>query len=60
MLEDIFRICDEKGLQKPSCYQGEYNLGTRGMESKLLPLLRAQNVAHNAFRYVIGLALSLD
>jgi hypothetical protein len=50
MLEEILRICDEKGLQKPSCYQGDYNLVTRGMETKLLPILRAHGMSFNAFR----------
>ena len=51
MLLQMLRICDEKGLQKPSCYQGDYNLITRGMETKLLPILRAHGIAYNAFRY---------
>ncbi|KAL8779025.1 MAG: hypothetical protein Q9213_007140 [Squamulea squamosa] len=50
MLEKLLRICEEKGLRKPSCYQGDYNLITRGMESKLLPILRAHNMTFNAFR----------
>ncbi|CRG82868.1 Aflatoxin B1 aldehyde reductase member 3 [Talaromyces islandicus] len=50
MLEEILRICDEKGLQKPSCYQGDYNLATRGMETRLLPILRAHGMSFNAFR----------
>ncbi|KAH8703703.1 putative oxidoreductase [Talaromyces proteolyticus] len=50
VLEEILRICNEKGWQKPSCYQGDYNLATRGMETKLLPLLRAHGMSFNAFR----------
>lgn len=50
MLEQILRICEEKNLQKPSCYQGEYNLITRGVETKLLPMLRSHNMTFNAFR----------
>ena len=45
-------LCEEKGLQKPSCYQGDYNLVTRGMETKLLPILRAHGMTYNAFRCV--------
>lgn len=52
MLEQMLRICNDKGLQKPSCYQGDYNLITRGMETKLLPMLRAHGIVYNAFRYV--------
>ncbi|KAI8959971.1 putative oxidoreductase [Daldinia sp. FL1419] len=49
-LEKMVQICEEKGLQKPSCYQGVYNLVTRGMETKLLPLLRAHGIAFNGFQ----------
>lgn len=48
----MLRICDEKGLPKPVCYQGDYNMVTRGMEKKLLPLLRKHGMAFNAFRFV--------
>lgn len=50
VLEKMLNLCEEKGLQKPSCYQGEYNLVTRAMETKLLPTLRAHGVTYNAFR----------
>ena len=53
MLGEILRLCEEQGLQKPSCYQGEYNVVTRGMETKLLPLLRTHGMTFNAFRYVL-------
>jgi len=53
MLEKMLRLCEEQGLQKPSCYQGDYNLVTRGMETRLLPILRAHGMTYNAFRYVI-------
>lgn len=48
----MLQICETEGLQKPSCYQGDYNLVTRGMETKLLPILRAHNMTFNAFRRV--------
>ncbi|KAL8838451.1 MAG: hypothetical protein Q9170_002126 [Blastenia crenularia] len=50
MLEKMLKVCEEKGLRKPACYQGDYNLVTRGMETRLLPLLRAHNMSFNAFR----------
>ena len=50
MLENMLQICDEEGLQKPSCYQGDYNVITRGMETQLLPILRKHNMVFNAFR----------
>ena len=53
VLEKTLRLCEEKGLQKPSCYQGDYNLVTRGMETKLLPILRAHGMTYNAFRCVM-------
>ncbi|KAL8660691.1 MAG: hypothetical protein Q9202_006305 [Teloschistes flavicans] len=49
-LEEILRICETTGLQKPTCYQGDYNLITRGMETRLLPLLRRHGMTFNAFR----------
>ena len=48
----MLHLCEEIGLQKPSCYQGEYNLVTRGMETKLLPILRAHGMSFNAFRFL--------
>lgn len=52
MLEKILQLCDENGWKKPTCYQGQYNLVTRGMETKLLPILRAHHIKYNAFMYV--------
>ncbi|KAG7007769.1 hypothetical protein G7Y79_00008g024070 [Physcia stellaris] len=54
MLEQMLRLCEENGLKKPSCYQGDYNLITRGMETKILPILRAHGIAYNAFRLLTG------
>ena len=59
MLEEILRLCEERGLQKPTCYQGEYNLATRGMEVELLPLLRKHKMKFNAFRCVFLLDFCL-
>lgn len=52
MLEKMLRMCEDKGMQMPSCYQGDYNIVTRGMETKLLPILRAHSMTFNAFRFV--------
>ena len=52
MLEKMLLLCEEEGLRKPACYQGDYNLITRGMETKLLPLLRSHGMTYNAFRCV--------
>ncbi len=46
-------ICEKNGFnKKPICYQGTYNIVTRGMETKLLPILRANGISFNAFGYV--------
>ncbi|KAI1169788.1 putative oxidoreductase [Nemania sp. FL0916] len=50
MLKQILQLCEQNGWDKPSCYQGPYNLVTRGMEKELLPLLRAHGMAFNAFQ----------
>ncbi|ETS79682.1 hypothetical protein PFICI_09535 [Pestalotiopsis fici W106-1] len=49
MLEKILQLCEQHQWKKPVCYQGQYNLVTRGMETKLLPVLRAHNISYNAF-----------
>ncbi|OTA61423.1 putative oxidoreductase [Hypoxylon sp. EC38] len=49
-LEKILDLCDANGWRKPVCYQGEYSIVSRGMETKLLPLLRAHGMRFNAFR----------
>lgn len=57
----MLRLCEEEGYHKPSCYQGDYNLITRGMETKLLPLLRDHGMTFNAFRWVLeGLSSKND
>lgn len=50
MLKEMILLCEKMGLRKPVCYQGDYNLITRGMETELLPLLRSHGIAFNAFR----------
>ncbi|KAI0897283.1 putative oxidoreductase [Annulohypoxylon nitens] len=51
-LERIVALCDEHGWRKPSCYQAEYSIVSRGVETKLLPLLRAHGIRLNAFRFI--------
>ncbi|KAF2462584.1 putative oxidoreductase [Lindgomyces ingoldianus] len=50
VLERILQLCEENGWAKPSCYQGNYNLVTRGMETNLLPTLRENGIAFNCFQ----------
>ncbi|KAK3684332.1 putative oxidoreductase [Podospora appendiculata] len=50
MLQDILDLCDRNGWQKPRYYQGCYNLITRGMEKRLLPILRAHGMQFVAYQ----------
>ncbi|KAH8166091.1 hypothetical protein CIB48_g2182 [Xylaria polymorpha] len=49
MLERMLRLCEQNGWPKPSYYQGTYNVISRGMETKLWPILRAHNIKFVAF-----------
>lgn len=44
LLEETLALCEEHGWAKPTWYQGVYNVTTRGMETKLLPILRAHGM----------------
>ncbi|PLB49820.1 aflatoxin B1 aldehyde reductase-like protein [Aspergillus steynii IBT 23096] len=50
LLQEFLDICDANGYVKPSVYQGDYSAVNRGMERKLLPILRQHNISYNAFR----------
>ncbi|TGO38510.1 hypothetical protein BHYA_0073g00190 [Botrytis hyacinthi] len=50
LLRELIQFCEENGFVKPSVYQGDYNLITRGMEKELLPILRAHSMSFFAFR----------
>jgi aflatoxin B1 aldehyde reductase len=50
LLQNFLNICEENGYVKPTVYQGDYNAITRGMEKKLLPILRAHGIIFNAYR----------
>lgn len=39
---------------KPSVYQGQYNIICRGFETEIFPLLRAHNIAFNAYSPMAG------
>ncbi|KAI0422947.1 putative oxidoreductase [Xylaria grammica] len=49
VLEELLRLCEENGWPKPSYYQGTYNVISRGMETKLWPILQTHNVKFVAF-----------
>ncbi|TGO51920.1 hypothetical protein BOTNAR_0340g00040 [Botryotinia narcissicola] len=50
LFQEFIQVCEENGFVKPSVYQGDYNLITRGMEKELLPILRVQSMSFFAFR----------
>ncbi|KAI0490885.1 putative oxidoreductase [Xylaria cf. heliscus] len=49
VLEQMLQLCERNNWQKPSYYQGTYNVISRGTETKLLPLLRAHGMKFVAF-----------
>ncbi|KAJ2988989.1 hypothetical protein NUW58_g3693 [Xylaria curta] len=49
VLEQMLQLCEQNKWQKPSYYQGTYNVISRGTETKLFPLLRAHDVKFVAF-----------
>ncbi|KAI1427320.1 putative oxidoreductase [Xylaria sp. FL1777] len=49
MLEKMLQLCERNAWPKPSYYQGTYNVISRGMETRLLPILQAHNVKFVAF-----------
>ncbi|KAH8805392.1 putative oxidoreductase [Xylogone sp. PMI_703] len=50
VLKEILVICEQYGWKKPSCYQGSYNLVTRGMETEILPILIDHGIKYIAFQ----------
>ncbi|KAL1596988.1 hypothetical protein SLS60_008570 [Paraconiothyrium brasiliense] len=50
ILEEMLKICEKNGWQKPGYYQGSYSLITRGMETKLLPILRSAGMHFNGYQ----------
>ncbi|KAJ4346715.1 uncharacterized protein N0V89_010647 [Didymosphaeria variabile] len=50
VLEEMLKICDKNGWQKPRYYQGSYSLITRGMETKLFPMLRSAGMHFNGYQ----------
>ncbi|KAI3391731.1 hypothetical protein diail_6872 [Diaporthe ilicicola] len=44
-LQEIIDICERKDWVKPTWYQGSYSLLTRGMETRVLPILRAHGMS---------------
>ncbi|CAI0653856.1 unnamed protein product [Colletotrichum noveboracense] len=57
-LTAFIEVCDKHGFVKPTVYQGEYSLISRGMEKHLLPILREHGIVFNAFRVIAAGFLS--
>lgn len=48
-VQRMIDICEERGLIKPSVYQGQYNPVVRGCEKELLSVLRRNGMAFYAY-----------
>ncbi|KAK8050227.1 hypothetical protein PG994_011957 [Apiospora phragmitis] len=53
-VEDVVRICKEKGYVLPSVFQGTYSAVARRAETELLPILRKHNMAFYAYSPIAG------
>lgn len=47
-------VCEDKGLVKPSVFQGQYNALCRRSEEDLTPILRKYGIVFNAFSPLAG------
>ncbi|KAJ5363606.1 uncharacterized protein N7496_009319, partial [Penicillium cataractarum] len=59
-VEEVMRICKEKGYVLPSAYQGNYSALARHAETELLPTLRKHNIAFYAYSPIAGGFLTKD
>lgn len=53
-VEEVVKICGEKGWVKPTVYQGQYNAVCRKGEEGLFPVLRKNGIRFYAYRYVLS------
>jgi aflatoxin B1 aldehyde reductase len=53
-VEEVCKICEEKGYVKPSVYQGLYNAIARAAETELLPVLRKHKIAYYTYNPLGG------
>jgi aflatoxin B1 aldehyde reductase len=53
-VQSIVDICDERGLLRPTVYQGQYNPLVRGGEKELFPVLRRAGMAFYAYSPAAG------
>ncbi|KAI1760775.1 aldo/keto reductase [Hypoxylon sp. FL1150] len=53
-VQQFLDICEERGLVKPSVYQGQYNAIVRSGEKDLFPVLRKNGIAFYAWSAAAG------
>lgn len=53
-VEDVVRICKEKGYVLPSVFQGVYSAVARRAETELMPILRKHNMTFYAYSPIAG------
>lgn len=51
-VQEICEVCESKGWNRPSVYQGRYNAIIRSGEAELFPVLRKWGISFFAYRYV--------
>lgn len=59
-VDDVVRICRERGFVMPSVYQGNYSAVARRAETQILPTLRKYNISLYAYSPVAGGFLTKD
>ncbi|KAJ5895025.1 hypothetical protein N7495_006716 [Penicillium taxi] len=59
-VEEVVRICREKGYVLPSIYQGNYSAVARRAEKEILPTLRKHKIAFYAYSPIAGGFLTKD
>ncbi len=53
-MQQVYDVCEAKGLVVPTVYQGLYNPVNRKCEEELLPLLRKLGISFNAYSPLAG------
>jgi aflatoxin B1 aldehyde reductase len=59
-VEDVVRICKERGFVAPTVYQGNYSPVARRPDDELFPILRKHNIAFYAYSPLAGGFLAKD
>ena len=54
LVSDILAICDKRGFVAPSVTQNVYNLITRGIETELIPCVKAHNLGMVIYNPIAG------